>query len=66
MKSTPSSQKKKEVTSKGKGRDIISDVWNHFTIDESVPNNFRAICNYCDKDYAGVLKDMEPVPLIFI
>ncbi|WOG87427.1 hypothetical protein DCAR_0206652 [Daucus carota subsp. sativus] len=46
---TPASQKRKATPSSKKA----SDVWDHFTKDESDPKNVRAICNYCDKDYAG-------------
>lgn len=51
-KSTPSSQTTK-VTSKRTSREKISDVWDHFMVDESGLKNFRVVSNYCDKDYAG-------------
>ena len=30
-----------------------SEIWDHFTVDNgSDPNDPRAVCNYCGKDYA--------------
>ena len=47
----PSTQKKKVPSNKTNRSE--SDVWDHFTKNQSDPSNPIAICNYCEKDYAG-------------
>lgn len=41
----------KSLPSKRTGKS--SDVWDHFKVYKDDKNKSRAICNYCEKDYAG-------------
>lgn len=50
-------KKKNKVTFK-RTSEKFSDVLNHCTIDETDPNNFRAICNVMIRTMLVVLGDM--------